>query len=180
MGIRCSETGELYFNNVVLTDWNIVGDLNKGFYHSVSFFDKTRLYVAAQAVGMAQGAFEIAIKYAKQREAFNQPIIQHEAIGCKLAEAITKIKAARLLTYWAATAIDSGKMDPMATAMAKLYAGQVAREVTNLAIQTLGGYGYLGEYRVERYHRDAKITELYEGTNEIQQLTILKYLLGKF
>jgi alkylation response protein AidB-like acyl-CoA dehydrogenase len=97
-----------------------------------------------------------------------------------LAELATKIEAARLLTYKAAWLIDVGKMDPMATSMAKQYASRVAMEVTDFAIQTLGGYGYLGEYRVERYHRDAKITEIYEGTSEIQKLTILKYLLRKF
>ncbi|MEM3703612.1 MAG: acyl-CoA dehydrogenase family protein [Candidatus Bathyarchaeia archaeon] len=180
MGIRCSVTGEVRFDNVKVTDWHIVGELNKGFYHSMEFFDKTRVGVAAQAVGMAQGALEIAFKYAKQREAFGQPIIQHEAIGCTLAELATKIEAARLLTYKAAWLVDVGKMDPMATAMAKQYASRVAMEATDFAIQTLGGYGYLGEYRVERYHRDAKITEIYEGTSEIQKLTVLKYLLRKF
>lgn len=180
MGIRCSVTGEVVLNNVKVTDRYIVGDLNRGFYYSMEFFDKTRVGVAAQALGMAQGAWEIAFKYAKQREAFGQPILQHELIGCGLAEAMTKIEAARLLIYWSAWLIDEGRMDPMATAMAKQYASRVAMEVTDLAIQTLGGYGYLGEYRVERYHRDAKITEIYEGTSEIQKLTVLKYLLRKF
>jgi len=180
MGIRCSLTGEVRFDNVKVTDWHIVGELNRGFYHSMEFFDKTRVGVAAQAVGMAQGAWEIAFKYAKQREAFGQPIIQHEAIGCTLADLATKIEAVRLLTYKAAWLIDVGKMDPMATAMAKQFASRVAMETTDFAIQTLGGYGYLSEYRVERYHRDAKITEIYEGTSEIQKLTVLKYLLRKF
>jgi acyl-CoA dehydrogenase len=180
MGIRCSVTGEVKFDNVKLTDWNIVGELNRGFYHSMEFFDITRVGVAAQAIGMAQGAWEIAFKYAKEREAFGQPILQHELIGAGLAEAMTKIEAARWLTYRAAWLIDAGKLDPMATAMAKQYAARVAMEATDFAIQTLGGYGYLGEYRVERYHRDAKITEIYEGTSEIQKLTILKYLLRKF
>ena len=180
MGIRCSVTGELNFDNVKVTDWNILGELNKGFYYSMEFFDKTRVGVAAQAVGMAQGAWEIAFKYAKQREAFGQPILQHEAIGMTLAEMATKIEAARLLTYKAAQLVDDGKLDAMATAMAKYYAGHVAMEVTNTAIQTLGGYGYFGEYRVEKYHRDAKITEIYEGTSEIQRLQVLKYLLSKY
>ncbi len=180
MGVRCSVTGEVRFDNVRVTDANIVGELNRGFHHSMEFFDKTRVGVAAQAVGMAQGAWEIAFKYSKQREAFGQPLLQHELIGCGLAEAITKVEAARWLTYRAAWLVDDGKMDPMATAMAKYYAGQIAMEVTDFAIQVLGGYGYLGEYRVERYHRDAKITEIYEGTKEIQKLTVLKYLLRKF
>jgi acyl-CoA dehydrogenase len=180
MGIRCSVTGEVRFDNVKVTDWNVVGELNKGFHSSMEFFDKTRVGVAAQAVGMAQGAFEIAFKYSKQREAFGQPLLQHELIGAGLAEAMTNIEAARWLTYRAAWLVDAGKMDPMATAMAKLYAGKIAMEVTDFAIQVLGGYGYLGEYRVERFHRDAKITEIYEGTREIQKLTVLKYLLRKF
>jgi len=180
MGIRASATGELNFDNVKVTDWNIVGELNKGFYYSMEFFDVTRVGVAAQAVGMAQGAWEIAFKYAKQREAFGAPIIQHEAIGMTLAEMATKIEAARLLTYKAATLVDEKKMDAMATAMAKYYAGHVAMQVTNAAIQTMGGYGYFGEYRVEKYHRDAKITEIYEGTSEIQRLQVLKYLLSKY
>jgi len=180
MGIRASTTGELSFENVKVTDWNIVGELNKGFYYSMEFFDKTRVGVAAQAVGMAQGAWEIAFKYSKQREAFGQPILQHEAIGIRLAEMATKIEAARLLTYKAAALVDEGKMDAMATAMAKYYAGHVAMEATDAAIQTLGGYGYFGEYRVEKYHRDAKITEIYEGTSEIQRLQVLKYLLSRY
>jgi alkylation response protein AidB-like acyl-CoA dehydrogenase len=180
MGIRCSVTGEVHFDNVKVTDANIVGELNKGFYSAMEFFDKTRVGVASQAIGMAQGAWEIAFKYSKQREAFGQPIMQHELIGCGLAEAMTKIEAARWLTYRAAWLIDVGKMDPMITAMAKQYASRVAVEVTDFAIQTLGGYGYLGDYRVERYHRDAKITEIYEGTSETMKLTALKYLLRKF
>jgi alkylation response protein AidB-like acyl-CoA dehydrogenase len=180
MGIRASPTGELNFSNVKVTDWNIVGELNKGFYYSMGFFDKTRVGVAAQAVGMAQGAWEIAFKYSKQREAFGQPILQHEAIGIRLAEMATKIEAARLLTYKAASLVDQGKLDPMATAMAKYYAGEIAMQATDAAIQTLGGYGYFAEYRVEKYHRDAKITEIYEGTSEIQRLQVLKYLLSKY
>jgi alkylation response protein AidB-like acyl-CoA dehydrogenase len=180
MGIRCSVTGEVRFDNVKVPDSSIVGELNRGFHSSMEFFDKTRVGVAAQAVGMAQGAFEMAFKYSKQREAFGQPLLQHELIGAGLADAMTKIEAARLLTYWAAQLVDDGKMDPMATAMAKYYAGEIAMDVTDFAIQVLGGYGYLGEYRVERYHRDAKITEIYEGTREIQKLTVLKYLLRKY
>ncbi|MCS7139906.1 MAG: acyl-CoA dehydrogenase family protein [Candidatus Nezhaarchaeota archaeon] len=180
MGIRCSVTGEVRLDNVKVTDWNIVGELNKGFYHTMQFLDVTRVAVGAQGVGIAQGAWEIAFKYAKQREAFGQPIIQHQLIGCTLAELATKIEAARLLTYRSAWLVDQGKLDPMLTSMAKLYASRVAMEATDFAIQTLGGYGYFAEYRVEKYHRDAKITEIYEGTSEIQKLTILRYLLSKY
>ncbi|MEM2067560.1 MAG: acyl-CoA dehydrogenase, partial [Nitrososphaerota archaeon] len=180
LGIRCTSTGEVALRDVKVTDANIVGQLNRGFYHALEFFDRSRTIVAAQAVGTAQGAFEIAFKYAKTREAFGQPIIQFEEIGCRLSEIATKIEAARLLTYKAASLIDKGQMDPMLTSMAKLYASRVAVEATDAAIQTLGGYGYMADYRVEKYFRDAKITEIYEGTSEIQKLTILKYLLQKY
>ncbi|HID18559.1 TPA: acyl-CoA dehydrogenase, partial [Candidatus Bathyarchaeota archaeon] len=180
MGIRCTATGEVSLSDVKVTDRNVVGELNRGFYHSMWFFDISRVAVAAQAVGTAQGAFEIAFKYAREREAFGQPIVQFQQVGCKLAEVATEIEAARLLTYKAAWTIDQGKMDPMLTSMAKLYASRAAVKATDAAIQTLGGYGYMGEYRVERYYRDAKITEIYEGTSEIQRLTILRYLLRQF
>ncbi len=180
MGIRCTATGEVSLSDVKVTDAAIVGELNRGFYHAMWFFDISRIAVAAQAVGTAQGAFEIAFKYAKQREAFGQPIIQFQQVGCSLAEIATEIEAARLLTYKAAWAVDQGKIDPMLTSMAKLYASRVAVKAANLAIQTLGGYGYMAEYRVEKYFRDAKITEIYEGTSEIQRLTVLKYLLRMF
>ncbi|RLI52063.1 acyl-CoA dehydrogenase [Candidatus Bathyarchaeota archaeon] len=180
MGIRCTATGEVSLSDVKVTDAEILGELNRGFYHSMWFFDISRIGVAAQAVGTAQGAFEIAFKYAKQREAFGQPIIQFQQIGCKLAEVATEIAAARLLVYKAAWTVDQGSMDPMLTSMAKLYASKVAVKSADVAIQTLGGYGYMREYRVEKFYRDAKITEIYEGTSEIQRLTILRYLLRMF
>ncbi|MCS7125479.1 MAG: acyl-CoA dehydrogenase family protein [Aigarchaeota archaeon] len=180
LGIRCTTIGEVSLRDVKVVDWNIIGELNKGFYYTMEFLDRSRVFVAAQAVGTAQGAFEIAFKYAKTREAFGQPIIQFEDIGSRLAEIATKIEAARLLTYKSAWLIDQGKLDPMMTSMAKLYASRVAVEAADLAVQTLGGYGYIADYRVEKYFRDAKITEIYEGTSEIQRLTILKYLLRQF
>ncbi len=180
MGIRCCVTGEVTLDNVKVTNWNIVGGLNKGFYHALEFFDKYRVFVAAQALGMAQGAWEIAFRHAKNTEAAGQPLLQHQAIGFPLAEIATKIEAARLLAYRAAMLIDFGKISPMFAAMAKLYASRVAVEATDFAIQVLGGRGYFSEYRVERYHRDAKITEIYEGTSEIQKLTVLRYLLKSF
>lgn len=180
LGIRCTTTGEVALRDAKAADSNILGELNRGFYYSLEFFDRSRVIVAAQAVGTAQGAFEIAFRYSKTREAFGQPIIQHEEIGCRLAQIATRIEAARLLTYKAAWLIDKGQMDPMMTSMAKLYASRVAVEAADAAIQTLGGYGYMGEYRVEKFFRDAKITEIYEGTSEIQRLTILKYLLSRY
>lgn len=180
MGIRCCLTGEVRFKDVHVPEWNIVGELNRGFYHAMSFFDKYRAFVAAQAVGMAQGAWEIAFKHAKNTQVNGQPLLQHQAIGCPLAEMASRIEAARLMTYRAAWLIDAGRMDPMQTAMAKLYASRVAVEITDFAIQVLGARGYFSQNRVERYHRDAKVTEIYEGTSEIQRLTVLKYLVRLF
>jgi alkylation response protein AidB-like acyl-CoA dehydrogenase len=178
MGIRPCVTGSLSLSDVKVPEINLVGELNKGFYYALELFDGTRVTVAAQAVGMAQGALERALKYAKERKQFGSPIIQFQGVSFKLAEMATRIEAARLLTYKAAWLHDrKGEADPMATAMAKAYAGRVAMEVTDAAIQVYGGYGYLADYHVERFHRCAKITEIYEGTTEIQNLTILRYLM---
>jgi len=177
MGIRCVATGEVSFKNVKVSDNNILGELNNGFSHSMNFFTISRTVIAAQAVGTAQGAFEIALKHAKQRQSHGQPIIRFQQIGAKLAQVASEIEAARLLTYKAACSIDQDNVDSMLTSMAKLYSSNVAVRATDAAIQTLGGYGYLGEYRVERFYRDAKVTEIYEGTSEIQRLAILKQLI---
>lgn len=179
MGIRPAVTGSVALSDVRVPEENIIGELNKGFYHSLEFYDKSRIPVAAQALGMAQGAFERAFKYAKERKQFGSPIIRFQAISFKLAEMATKIETARLLTYKAAWLFDQGKIDPMLTAMAKSYASRVAMEVTDEAIQIYGGYGYLADYHVERFHRCAKVTEIYEGTTEIQKLTIIRYLLKR-
>ncbi len=178
MGIRPCITGSLSLSDVKVPEANLVGELNRGFYYALELFDGTRTTVAAQAVGMAQGALERALRYAKERKQFGSPIIQFQGVSFKLAEMATRIEAARLLTYKAAWLRDQrGEADPMATAMAKAYASRVAMEVTDAAIQIYGGYGYLADYHVERFHRCAKITEIYEGTTEIQNLTILRYLM---
>ena len=179
MGIRPSVTGEISFSDVKVPSNALLGELNKGFYYAIDFFDESRVAVAAQAVGIAQGAFEIAFKYAKQREAFGQPIIQFEGVSFKLVDAATLIEAARLLTYKAAWLIDQGKPDPMITSMAKTLASEMAVRVTEWCIGLLGGYGYFADYKVERYHRDAIVTTIYEGTNEIQRLTTLRYMLRR-
>ncbi|RLI30463.1 acyl-CoA dehydrogenase [Candidatus Bathyarchaeota archaeon] len=179
MGIRASPTGEVAYNDVRVPESQLLGELNKGFYHTIWFFNASRVAVAAQALGMAQGAFEIAFKYAKEREAFGAPIIQWQGISFMLVDAATRLEAARLLTYKAAWLVDQGKPDPMISAMAKNLATRAAVEITDDAIQILGGYGYMGEYHVERRHRDAKITEIYEGTREIEKLTILRFLLKR-
>ncbi|MDH5448372.1 MAG: acyl-CoA dehydrogenase family protein [Candidatus Bathyarchaeota archaeon] len=177
MGIKPCITGSLALSDLKVPEGNLVGELNRGFYYALELFNGTRITVAAQAVGMAQGAFERAFQYAKNRKQFGAPIIKFQAISFKLVEMATKIEAARLLTYKAAWLYDQGKVSPMATSMAKAYAGRVAMEVTDEAIQVHGGYGYLADYHLERFHRCAKITEIYEGTTEMQKLTILNQLM---
>jgi alkylation response protein AidB-like acyl-CoA dehydrogenase len=177
MGIRPCVTGSLSFADLKIPETNVIGDLGKGFYYTLELFDGTRITVAAQAVGMAQGAFDKALAYAKTRKQFGQTIINFQGVGFKLAEMAWKIESARLMMYKAAWLYDKEKPNPVATSMAKAYAGRVAMEVTDDAIQIFGGYGYLADYHVERYHRCAKITELYEGTSEIQKLTIANYLM---
>jgi alkylation response protein AidB-like acyl-CoA dehydrogenase len=179
MGIKPWVTGSLALSDAAIPEANLIGELNKGFYYALDLFNGTRIAVAAEAVGMAQVAFERALRYSKERKQFGSPIIQFQGVSFKLAEMAIKIETARLITYKAAWLYDQGKMDPMTTAMAKAYASKVAMDVTDQAIQIHGGYGYLAEYHVERFHRCAKITEIYEGTTEIQKLTISRYLLKR-
>jgi len=176
MGIRPCVTGSLAMSDLKIPECNVVGDLGRGFYYTLELFDGTRITVAAQAIGTAEGAFERALAYAKTRKQGGQPIISYQGISHKLAEMATKIEAARLLTYKAAWLYDKEKPNPVATSMAKSYASRAAMEVTDDAIQVFGGYGYLADYHVERYHRCAKITEIYEGTTEVQKNTIAGYL----
>ena len=177
MGIKPCVTGSVSMADLKVPETNLVGEVGKGFYYTLELFDGTRITVAAQAVGMAQGAFDRALAYAKTRKQFGQTIINFQGIGFKLAEMTWKIESARLMMYKAAWLYDKEKPNAVATSMAKAYAGRVAMEVTDDAIQIFGGYGYLADYHVERYHRCAKITELYEGTSEIQKLTIANYLM---
>lgn len=176
MGIRPCITGSLAMSDLKVPEKNIVGDLGRGFYYTLELFDGTRITVAAQALGIAQGAFERALAYAKTRKQGGQPILSYQGVSHKLADMATKIEAARLLTYKAAWLYDKEKPNPVATSMAKSFASRAAMEVTDDAIQVFGGYGYLADYHVERYHRCAKITEIYEGTTEVQKNTIAGYL----
>jgi alkylation response protein AidB-like acyl-CoA dehydrogenase len=176
MGIKPCVTGSLAMADLKVPEANVVGDLGKGFYYTLELFDGTRITVAAQAVGMAQGAFERALAYAKTRKQFGQTIMSFEGVSFKLAEMLIKIESARLMMYKAAWLYDKEKPNAVATSMAKAYASRVAMEVTDDAIQVFGGYGYLADYHVERFHRCAKITEIYEGTSEIQKFTIANYL----
>jgi alkylation response protein AidB-like acyl-CoA dehydrogenase len=145
----------------------------------VEFFDETRVLVASQALGMAQGAFDRALDYAKKRVQFGQRLVDFQVTQHKLADMAKKIETARLLTYKAGWSFDQRRIDPKLTSMAKMYAARVAVEITDEAIQIHGGYGYITEYEVERFYRDARITEIYEGTREIQKNTIASYLIGK-
>jgi alkylation response protein AidB-like acyl-CoA dehydrogenase len=158
---------------------NLIGEENKGFYHVLHFFDESRIQIAAQGLGTAQGAFDRALAYVKKREQFGKKIAQFQATQHKLADMATKIELARLITYKAAWNFDQGRIDPKLTSMAKMFAARTAVEVADEAIQLLGGYGYMAEYEVERFYRDAKICEIYEGTKEIQKNTIASGVLGK-
>ena len=179
MGIRAMKTAEVVFKDVRVPLSNLIGEENKGFYHVLHFFDESRIQVAAQALGTAQGAYDRALAYVKKREQFGKKIAQFQATQHKLADMATKIELARLITYKAAWNFDQGRIDPKLTSMAKMYAARTAVEVADEAIQLLGGYGYMTEYEVERFYRDAKITEIYEGTKEIQKNTIASAIIGR-
>ncbi len=179
MGIRMMATTEVTLKDVRVPLSNLVGKENKGFYQVLNFFDESRIQVAAQALGTAQGAFDRALAYIKQREQFGKKIAQFQASQHKIADMATKIELARLITYKAAWNYDQGNVDPKLTSMAKMFAARTAVEVCDEAIQLMGGYGYMAEYEVERFYRDAKITEIYEGTKEIQKNTIAGGFLGK-
>jgi alkylation response protein AidB-like acyl-CoA dehydrogenase len=177
MGIRASDTHTLMFTDVKISKENRIGDDGFGFKFAMSTLNGGRIGIAAQALGIASGAFELSLKYAQERKTFGKRISEHQAIQFKLSEMATRIEAARLLVYKAARLKDQGKDYIKAAAMAKLYASDVAMWVTTEAVQIHGGYGYVKEYHVERHMRDAKITQIYEGTSEIQKLVIARELL---
>jgi alkylation response protein AidB-like acyl-CoA dehydrogenase len=179
MGIKMTSTTEMSFDQVRIPEENLIGMLHRGFYQVLEFFDESRVMVAAQALGIAQGAFDRALDYAKKREQFGQKLVEFQVTQHKLADMATQIEAARCLVYKAGWNFDQGRIDPKWTSMAKMYAGRVAVEVAQEAIQIHGGYGYMLEYEVERYYRDARITEIYEGTREIQKNTIASAMIGK-
>ena len=172
MGIRSSPTTEIIFEDCRVPKANLLGSLGDGFKIAMMTLDGGRNGIAAQAVGIAQGALDAAIDYAKQRVQFGKPIAAQQGIGFKLAEMATNVEAARLLTYQAAWLESEGFPYGKESAMSKLFAGDTAMKVTTEAVQVFGGYGYTKEYPVERFMRDAKITQIYEGTQEIQKLVI--------
>jgi alkylation response protein AidB-like acyl-CoA dehydrogenase len=177
LGIRGSDTHTLTFNDVKVPKENRIGADGFGFKFAMSTLSGGRIGIAAQALGIAAGAYELALKYSKERETFGKPIHNHQAIAFKLADMATEIEAARLLVYKAAWLKDQGMDYTEASAMAKLYASKVAMEVTVEAVQVHGGYGFVKEYHVERLMRDAKITQIYEGTSEIQKIVISRSIL---
>ncbi|MGL6125818.1 acyl-CoA dehydrogenase [Chryseobacterium artocarpi] len=172
LGIRGSDTHSLIFNNVKVPKENRIGADGFGFNFAMAVLNGGRIGIASQALGIASGAYELALKYAKTRKAFKTEIINHQAIAFKLADMATQITAARMLCFKAACEKDAGKDISESGAMAKLYSSQVAMDTTIEAVQIHGGYGYVKEYHVERLMRDAKITQIYEGTSEIQKIVI--------
>ncbi len=177
LGIRASSTVELVFENCVIPEANRLGEEGAGFRIALETIDASRIGIASQAVGIAQAAFDRSLAYAKEREQFGQPIAQFQAIQWMLADMATQIDAARLLTLRAACLKDGGQSYVRESSMAKLFAAETAMSVATTAVQVHGGYGYTKNYPVERYFRDAKITEIYEGTSEMQRMTIARQLL---
>jgi alkylation response protein AidB-like acyl-CoA dehydrogenase len=180
MGIKGSTTGEIFFNDCRIPADNLLGDEGRGFRIAMQILDRSRPGVGAQGLGLAQGATDYALEYAKSRETMGKPIAQHQLVAAMLADMETKCEAARGLLYRCGQMIDEGARDHELTkisAMAKLYCTDVAMEVTTDAVQILGGYGYMREYPLERMMRDAKITQIYEGTNQIQRLVIAREML---
>lgn len=177
MGIRGSDTHSLMFSDVKVPKQNRIGDDGFGFQFAMTTLNGGRIGIASQALGIASGAYELALKYSKERKAFGKALAEHQAIQFKLADMATQIDAARLLVHKAAWLKDQGEDFVRAAAMAKLFASQVAQDVTTEAVQIHGGYGYVKEYHVERLMRDAKITQIYEGTTEIQKMVISRSIL---
>ncbi|MBM3324644.1 MAG: acyl-CoA dehydrogenase [Calditrichaeota bacterium] len=178
MGIRASATCEIVFDDCHVPAANLLGREGEGFSIAMKTLDKSRPGVAAQALGIAQGAFDLALDYARKRVQFGQPLVGHQAIQFMLADMATQIEAARALLYAAARMVDAGaKNIAQPSAMCKLMASDVAMKVTTDAVQIFGGYGYMRDYPIEKYMRDAKITQIYEGTNQIQRMVIARTLI---
>jgi alkylation response protein AidB-like acyl-CoA dehydrogenase len=177
LGIRGSDTHSLMFSDVKVPKENRIGDDGFGFKFAMKTLNGGRIGIASQALGIASGAYELALQYSKERKAFGKEISKHQAIQFKLADMITEIEAARLFCLKAAWLKDNDKDYSMASAMAKLFSSQVAMDITIEAVQVHGGYGYVKDFHVERLMRDAKITQIYEGTSEIQKIVISRELL---
>jgi alkylation response protein AidB-like acyl-CoA dehydrogenase len=177
LGMKCSDTRELSFMDAKIPKANLLGEENHGFKVALSLLDNGRIGIAAQSLGIAESAYAEALKYSKERKQFGRPLSAFQAIQFKLADMATRIEATKLLVYQAAVLKDSGERHSMEISMAKLFASETANFVANEALQIHGGYGYVKEYPVERYFRDARVTEIYEGTSEAQRMVISRDLL---
>jgi acyl-CoA dehydrogenase len=179
MGIRAMDTAEVSFNNVEVPAKNLIGSEGNGFYELMTFFDKSRVHVAAQGVGVAQGSLEMAVSYVKKRKAFGSTLSALQGVQLKLADMATRIEAARGLYWRAGYLADKGKTNSALSSMAKWYGGETGVYVANEALQLHGGYGYIADYDIQRFYRDAKIVEIYEGTKEVEKSIIGKDLLER-
>ena len=179
LGMRCCDTSALAFDNCRVPKANLLGEEGSGFVQALTILDGGRISIAALAVGIAQGALDASLKYAKERQQFGKPIIEFQAIQWKLADMATQIEAARLLTYRSGYFKDQGKDVTLESAMAKYFAGEVAVQATNEAVQIHGGYGFIKDFPVEKFYRDVKLVTIGEGTTEIQKLVIARNLLSK-
>ena len=180
LGIRASDTAEISFSDVRVPKENLIGTPGRGFQQFMAFFDETRLHICAQAVGLAQGAMEQAIRHVKERKQFGTPLASFQATQFKIAEMATRIEAGRALYQKAAWFLDHGKPQPHLISMAKWFTGETAVRVADEALQLHGGYGFIGDYNIERFYRDSKIVEIYEGTKEVEKIVVARALLGKF
>jgi alkylation response protein AidB-like acyl-CoA dehydrogenase len=178
LGIRASDTAELSFNNIRVPITNLVGKEGEGFHELMAFFNRTRLHICAQAVGLARGALEEAIRYTKNRRQFGEALASFQVTQFKIAEMATWIRASRNLYYQAAWSVDRGKIDHALIAMAKWFSAEMAVRCADEALQMHGGYGYIDEYKVQRLYRDAKILEIYEGTKEMEKTIVARSILG--
>jgi Acyl-CoA dehydrogenases len=178
MGIRCSDTASIYFTDVRVPQENLIGKEGNGFIQLMNFFDRSRAYVSGHAVGLAQGALDMAIKHVKERKQFGQPLGAFQVTQFKIAEMATKVETARNMVYKAAWLLDQGRPDTKLTAMAKLYACHVAVEMVDESLQLHGGYGYFNDQDIERFYRAAKVLEIYEGTKEVEKIIIGREILG--
>ena len=180
LGIRASDTAEISYSDVRVPKENLIGTPGRGFQQFMAFFDHTRLHICAQAVGLAQGALEQAIKHVRERRQFGKPLASFQATQFKIAEMATRIEAGRNLYHKAAWLLDHGRVESHLISMAKWFSGETAVRVADEALQLHGGYGYIGDYNIERFYRDSKIVEIYEGTKEIEKIVIARALLGKY
>jgi alkylation response protein AidB-like acyl-CoA dehydrogenase len=180
LGIRASDTAEISLSDVRVPKENLIGVPGKGFHQFMKFFDHTRIHVAAEATGLAQGAMEQAIKHVRTRQQFGKPLASFQVTQFKIAEMATRIEMGRTLYQRVAWLIDQGKVESHLISMAKWYAGETAVRVAEEAVQLHGGYGFIGDYNIERFYRDSKIVEIYEGSKEVEKTIIARKVLGKY